>query len=65
MENSTSKKVHLIVSDEKEPNIIAKPGMKFEVVVVQLVNPKMEPSAPIAKATLCGSDSSCVAIIEL
>jgi len=61
---SKTKTVHLIVSEEKEPKVALKPGMKLEVVAVQLVDPKLNPSVMTSKAALCGG-SGCVAIVEV
>lgn len=56
---------HLIVSDEKEPKVSLKPGMKLEVIGVQMVDPTLKPSVPTAKAVLCGGNGTCVAIVEV
>jgi hypothetical protein len=57
--------IQLIVSDEKKPKVALKPGMKLEVVAVQLVDPELKPAAAIGKATLCSGGGTCVAIVEV
>ena len=62
---SKQTQIQLVVSEEKEPRVALKPGMKLEVVAIQLVDPTLKPSVPTAKATLCGGSFNCVAIVEL
>ena len=60
----TRRKFTFIVSDEANPSVKLKPGMKFEVQSVQLMDPTLK-KVPTTKAALCGSSSTCVALIEV
>lgn len=60
----TPKTAHLIQSDDTEPKITVKPGMKFEVRTISVVDTELKPGAKIA-ARLCGSDDTCIALIEV
>lgn len=60
----TSKKSHLIVSDQSEPAVIVKPGMRFEVHSVSVVDEQLVTSAKVA-ARLCGGTSTCIALVEI
>jgi hypothetical protein len=57
-------KLQLIVSEEKQPKIAIKAGMKVNVIAVQLVDPSLNPASPVAKGTLCGGTSTCLALQE-
>jgi hypothetical protein len=59
---STSSKLTLIVSDEKNPKVGLKPGMKLEIVSVRFAEPTLK-STKVA-ARLCGGTSTCVALVE-
>lgn len=61
---SSQQKLKLIVSDEKNPSIKLKPGMKLHVTAVQLVEASLKPSKKIA-ARLCSGGGTCVALIEI
>jgi hypothetical protein len=61
---STPTNIKLVVSKEKNPKVTLKPGMKLEVIAVQLVDPELNPAVIASKATLCGGDT-CFAIVEL
>lgn len=52
-----------VVSDEKNPKITVKPGMKLEVVTVSLVDSTLKKPKKIA-ARLCGGTSTCLALVE-
>jgi hypothetical protein len=56
--------VHLIESDDLSPSITLKSGMRFEVKTTQVVDGALQPSQKIA-ARLCGSTSTCLALVEL
>jgi hypothetical protein len=62
--SESHKSAHLIQSDDAEPKVTVKPGMKFEVRTVTVVDTDMKPGAKIA-ARLCGSDDTCVALFEV
>ena len=55
-------KLTLIVSDDKNPKVGLKPGMKLEIVSVRLAEPTLK-STKVA-ARLCGGTSTCVALVE-
>lgn len=56
--------VHLIESDDASPSITLTPGMRFEVKTTQVVDAALQPSQKVA-ARLCGSTSTCLALVEL
>ena len=64
-------KIHLIQSDDAAPLVRLAPGKRFEVVVTAVVDSELqaiddETEAPgVRPARLCGSRSTCVAIVEL
>ena len=57
-------KIQLIVSDDAQPTIRLKPGMKFEVVSTKLVEGDTLKPTKIA-ARLCGSGSNCMALFDI
>jgi hypothetical protein len=57
-------KAHLIVSDEAEPAVTLKPGMRFEVVATTVVDAELKASNKVA-ARLCGGTSTCLALVEV
>jgi hypothetical protein len=59
-----SGKVHLIVSDETQPSVKLKPGMKFKVHATTVVNTDLKPAGKIA-ARLCGGTTTCLALVEI
>lgn len=57
-------KGQLIVSDDQNPAIALKPGMKFEVVTVSVKEgERLKPSKTAAR--LCGGTSTCLALIAV
>ncbi len=56
--------VKLIVSQEKQPKVALKPGMRVEVTTVKLVDPNLARPPKIA-ARLCGGSGTCLALIDL
>jgi hypothetical protein len=64
MAGKTSRKLNLIVSDQKNPVGIAKPGTRLEVVGVTLAGPKGPAKKRIA-ARLCGGTSTCIALVDV
>jgi hypothetical protein len=54
----------LIVSDQKNPTIDLKPGMRLDVVSVSLVDDSLNKPQTIG-ARLCGGTSTCIALIEI
>lgn len=59
-----TKKVNLVVSKDKKPLGVLKPGEKFQVVGVTLAGGK----GPIGKALgarLCGGSGTCLAIVDI
>ena len=53
-------RIHLVESDSKTPMIVAKPGVRIELVSVS--TPDGRPSKLAAR--LCGGSGTCVALIE-
>jgi hypothetical protein len=64
-------KIHLIQSEDAAPLVRLAPGKRFEVVATAVVDSDFqaiddETETPGARpARLCGSRSTCVAIVEL
>ncbi len=59
-----SNKTSFIVSNSKNPSVTLKPGQKFQVASVQLVDPSLKPVKKVA-ARLCGGTSTCLALIDI
>ena len=59
-----TQKTSFIVSDSKNPSVTLKPGQKFHVTTVQLVEPTLRPSKKVA-ARLCGGTSTCLALVNI
>lgn len=57
------KKHTFIVSNEKNPSVAVKPGMKLDVVAVTLRDPAMKSPKKLA-ARLCGGTNTCLALID-
>jgi hypothetical protein len=57
-------KAHLIVSDDAEPAVKLKPGMRFEVVATTVVDAELKASSKVA-ARLCGGTNTCLALVEV
>jgi hypothetical protein len=57
-------KLTLIVSDEKNPSVPLKPGMKLDVISVKLADPSLKPSKAIG-GRLCGGSGTCLALISV
>jgi hypothetical protein len=57
-------KSHLVVSEEAEPAIKVKAGMRFEVHSVVVVDEELQASKKVA-ARLCGGTSTCIALVEI
>jgi hypothetical protein len=66
MADSAGKKpnVYLIDSDESQPTVTVKPGMRFEVRATTVVDTEMKPAKKVA-ARLCGGTTTCLALVEL
>ena len=57
-------KTSLVVSDEKFPKVKLKPGMRFEVKTVSLVDAELKKPKKVA-ARLCGGTTTCLALVEI
>jgi hypothetical protein len=57
-------KIHLVESDESEPALKVKPGMRFEVRATTIVDAEMKPVKKVA-ARLCGGTTTCLALVEI
>lgn len=56
--------LRLITSDEKNPKVGLKAGMKLQVIGVSLVDSQLK-KAKVGASRLCGGTSTCVALVEL
>ena len=63
--NLASKKINLIISDEKKPLGSAKPGKKLEVVAVTLSGAKAASLKKAIGARLCGGSGTCLAVMDV
>ena len=61
-----SPKHHLLVTDEENPKVTMRlrPGMRVEVVEVQLVDTDLATHKAIA-ARLCGGTTTCLAVVDV
>ncbi len=57
-------KMSLIDSADKAPKIAVKPGMKFEVQSVSIIDSDLKKPKKVA-ARLCGGTSTCLALVEI
>jgi hypothetical protein len=67
-ENSTpATRVQLIESDDAEPRVRLVPGKRYDVVATTVVDQDMQqvPEDARRPARLCGSRSTCLAIVEV
>ncbi len=62
--NQPTGKALLIVSDESEPAVKLKTGMRFEVHATTLVDTELKASGKVA-ARLCGGTTTCLALVEI
>ena len=53
----------LISSDDANPTVAVRPGMKIDAIAVKLIDPSTNAVTPLAR--LCGDTSTCIAIVEL
>jgi hypothetical protein len=65
-------KVRLIASDDERPRVPVEPGKTYEVVVTSIVDSDLAAvdaetaeGSNLRPARLCGSRSTCVAIVEV
>lgn len=70
-EGKAADRIHLVQSDEAEPKVRLSPGKRYEVTVTTVVDSdfraiEAETERPATRpARLCGSRSTCVAIVEI
>jgi hypothetical protein len=60
-----TKKVNLIVSNDKKPLGSVKPGQKLEVVAVTLSGGKAASLKKAIGARLCGGSGTCLALTDI
>lgn len=60
----SKKTLKLIVSDEKQPAVDLKPGMRLDVVSITLLDPQFK-KARAGGARLCGGTNTCLALHEI
>lgn len=65
-------KVHVVASDDERPLLRVEPGKRYEVTVASVVDSDLrvvkeetEGGTTLRPARLCGSRSTCVAIVEV
>lgn len=56
--------VHLIESDDAEPSLSLRAGMRFEVHATNIVDTKLKGSRKVA-ARLCGGTTTCLALVDI
>ncbi len=62
--SSERREVKLIVSDEETPAVTLRPGMRFEVRSVPLVDPTLQ-NVQVIAPRLCGGTNTCIALVEI
>ena len=60
-----SKKVNLVISEEKKPLGSVKPGQKLQVVAVTLAGAKAASVKKAIGARLCGGSGTCLAVMDV
>jgi hypothetical protein len=60
-----SKKVNLIISEQKKPLGSVKPGQKLQVVAVTLAGAKAAAVKKAIGARLCGGSGTCLAVVNI
>jgi len=70
-ETPSQRSIHLIESEDREPLVRLTPGKRFEVVATTVVDSDLREVTDAARrpdarpSRLCGSHSTCVAIVEI
>jgi len=54
----------LIVSNDKNPKVLVKPGTTLKVTTVSLADPQLKKPKKIA-ARLCGGTNTCLALVDV
>jgi hypothetical protein len=65
--DQNARRIHLIASDDAEPRVKLAAGRRYDVVATSIVDHDFNEVAPDTKARparLCGSKSTCLAIVE-
>jgi len=63
--------IRLIESDDEQPKVALTPGRRFEVIATPVVDSDLNSVSeetkgqPLRPSRLCGSHSTCVAILEI
>jgi hypothetical protein len=69
MTESKAGKIHLVQSDDEAPRVKLEVGKRYEVVATTIVDSELGNVGPgderSRPARLCGSHSTCVAIVEI
>lgn len=68
-EGKPAKEIRLIESDDERPLVRLQPGKRYEVMVTSVVDSNLaavteETGAAARPARLCGSRTTCMAIVE-
>lgn len=61
----STKKINLIVSPEKKPQVTVKAGQKLQVVAVSLTGGKAASIKKAIGARLCGGSGTCLAVMDI
>ncbi len=64
VKESDTLKIKLIESDDKNPKVALKAGMKLQVAAITIVTPELKKSKKTA-ARLCGGTDTCLALIDI
>ncbi|HEX7903844.1 MAG TPA: hypothetical protein VF487_08195 [Chitinophagaceae bacterium] len=59
-----SGKTSFVVSNDKNPSVKLKPGQKFKVTAVKLVDSRLNAIKKIG-SRLCGGTSTCLALVDI
>lgn len=64
MQDFEERRGFLIVTEDDAPKVTIKPGMKFEVISLQVVDESLATPQKIA-ARLCGGGGTCMALVDI
>lgn len=67
---SLNQKIYVLKTDDPEPHIKVEPGKQYSVTTVSVVDNSLDlineqSGGELRPARLCGSNSTCLAIIEI
>ncbi len=64
MASKKPKKLTLLVTEDKRPQVALRPGMALSVVTVVMADPQTMKPAKLG-ARLCGGSGTCLALVDI